>query len=410
VRCVRPEPIDPPATGATIDAPANSLPLLLADFIADNLEPILQDWEQFAQGLEAGRALSPTALRDHALGILTAVVDDMRQTQSLQSQAAKGKGQLPGNSPALREAAETHALTRLSDQFTTIELFAEFRAIRASVLRRWAVANEGSVGDIIEVTRFNEAIDQVAGQSLELYSSKVDEARETIIAVLAHDLRTPLQAIVLSAQALELQHASEPVQKTPAERISRSALRMSALIGDLLDYTSARLGQSLPMNRTPGDLATVCSEAMAELSAAHPRRRLHYQSSGDTVGNWDGARIGQLLTNLVGNALFHGAAEEAVTVTLSARQDAVVIEVHNNGQPIPPIKTARLFEPFKITGKTGGRQPLGSSGLGLGLFISAQIASAHGGSIKVSSSLEAGTTFAVELPRSQVKAARVEID
>jgi signal transduction histidine kinase len=372
----------------------------LADFITANMEPLLQDWEEFAQSLVPGEDMSKMALRDHAREILGAVVADMASAQSQMEQEAKGKGRANSGPSDIRRAAESHALTRIIDLFTIGDLIAEFRAIRASVLRRWAEAQPPDGTDIREVTRFNEAIDQTLAQSVELYSAKVEEARGIIIGVLAHDLRTPLTSIGVSAESIARTDAVPLKAVQTASRIQRSVSSMTELIEDLLDYTSTRLGRGLPLNFQPCDIKSICEEVVEEVRAAHPERIVGCQVSGDTKGTWDGLRLHQMLSNLTANALAHGRAGADVSVDGSVTASEVLVKVHNFGHPIPPAAFRTLFEPLKRAEGFGGDRMKGSSGLGLGLYIAAQIAQAHGGRIEVKSSAEAGTTFTVVLPRT----------
>ena len=174
---------------------------------------------------------------------------------------------------------------------------------------------------------------------------------------------------------------------------------MNRMIGDLLDLTRTRLGNSIPVVRVPIDLEPLCTQVIAELEALHPPGGLRLACSGDLHGEWDGDRIAQVLSNLVRNAIQHGKPGEPVDVVADGAEDGVLLTVHNHGTAIPPEGLATIFEP--MTRHVGGEAS--NQGLGLGLYIASQIAAAHGGSIGVTST-DTGTTFTVRLPRHTVLA------
>lgn len=220
------------------------------------------------------------------------------------------------------------------------------------------------------------------------------ELRELFVGVLAHDLRTPLSAIVMSAEMLARDDL-EPSARRTVERIARGARRIASMIDQLLDLTRARSGAGLPIERGPTDLAEVCRAIADELSASRPERAIHLEVRGDPRGAWDATRLGQVVSNLLSNALAYSPPDMAVGVRLDGNGDTVSLEIHNANAdgPIPPEAFPSLFDPFA----RGGRGSRGE-GLGLGLFIVDQIAKAHGGDVRVRSD-EGGTTFTVRLPR-----------
>ena len=220
------------------------------------------------------------------------------------------------------------------------------------------------------------------------------ELREQFIAVLGHDLRNPLSSIMMSAGFL-LALPQEPRQKTVLERIQGSGERMSRLIDDILDFARGRLGGGMPLDPERVDVAGLVGEVVDEIAGAHNGRAVRIAPSGAGTAWLDRSRIAQMLSNLVANAVEHGPPDEPVDVTVTGHADRVVLAVHNRGDPIPPEVAARLFEPYVRANRKGPRP-----GLGLGLYIAAEIARAHGGSIRAESSAEDGTTFTVELPRS----------
>jgi signal transduction histidine kinase len=375
----------------------------LGEFIKGNREPILQEWETFAHSLMPLAQLDRKALRDHAEEMLRAVAEDMRVPQSEQQRADKAKGLRSDTMPQLTRAAEAHAVSRFGDQFTMDQLVAEFRAIRASVLQQWAVHRAKTDEAVEELTRFNEAIDQALTTSVTRYSVKLDDSRTMILGVLAHDLRNPLNALSIGLQYILRSEATDATSMKVAARALQSVGRMDGLIRDLLDFTLVRLGPGLPVTREPANMAQICARTIEEVEASHPGRRLRCKTAGLAHGEWDPKRVSQMLINLLTNALHHGDPSGEVSLTLKGTQTEVRLDVHNEGPPIPEAQRATLFQPLAATAlkRSGASQ---SSGLGLGLYIANQIATAHGGSIEVKSTDAEGTTFTVRMPRHLVKA------
>jgi signal transduction histidine kinase len=226
------------------------------------------------------------------------------------------------------------------------------------------------------------------------------EFRERFIGILGHDLRSPLNAISLSARALSRYGPLTQLQQDLGQRIELSAARMTKMISDILDLTRARLSCGIPLVLEPTHLADVCQQVVKELSAAYPNRCIVYEQEGAGEGVWDAERLAQVLSNLVANALEHGGADVPVFVRSHPCEDLVALEVHNPGAPIPQHLLATLFEPFRRGGGSSPAQGKGRrGGLGLGLYIVKEIVEAHGGRVSVRSSLEEGTTFTVLLPR-----------
>jgi two-component system, sensor histidine kinase and response regulator len=225
---------------------------------------------------------------------------------------------------------------------------------------------------------------------------------ELFVAIVSHDLRTPLTAMLAAAEHLADQ-LSDDRQLRTLRRMTAAGDRMTAMIEQLLDLTRARLGSGLGFARVrqPVDVGELVARAVEELRAAHPGRQIALSAAHDCTASGDPERLVQLFSNLVGNAVTHGTADTAISVTVIGRLGDIVIETRNHGA-IPPERVATLFEPFRPRPGDAVR----SSGLGLGLYISQQIAAAHGGDIAVESTAGAGTVVTVRLPRAAAPGAR----
>jgi len=182
-----------------------------------------------------------------------------------------------------------------------------------------------------------------------------------------------------------------------ANNIKHGALHMASMVSDLLELVRSRLGKSLPIEPASMDLATLTHEAIAQACAGNPECDPTVKIEGDTHGVWDASRLGQLLQNLIGNAMQHGTNKREVTVTLTGMPDSIRLTVHNYGVPIAEDAIGTIFDPLVRSADEVVGQP--STSLGLGLFIVKEVVDAHKGTIEVSSSEAAGTLFTVVLPR-----------
>ena len=372
----------------------------LADFIEDNTEAILSEWVTFAEACgPAGGQMDLEGLRDHAVEMLANIVIDLRTPQSGAEQTRKSKGHADsGVADNDDTAAEVHGADRAESGFSVGEMVSEYRALRASVIRLWTQARGTLTGDDLEdLTRFNEAIDQALAESITRYTHNIDRSKEMFLAILGHDLRSPLGAVSMAAQFMLDTGDLAESNLTMTTRILRSARRMNRMVGDLLDFTRSRLGSGVPIVRAPMDLGKEVANAVDEVAAAHPDTVIGLTTTGDLQGNWDCARIGQVMTNLLSNAVQHGSATTPIHVLVEGHADDVVIRVHNHGPAIPARELPKIFSPFK---RLHGAQPASpSSNLGLGVYIVERVVTAHEGSIDVTSTEEDGTAFVVRLPR-----------
>lgn len=243
------------------------------------------------------------------------------------------------------------------------------------------------VGAAVDVTDARRAQEELA-QALVF--------RERVLSILGHDLNNPLAAVrgltAMLARRADLDGDTHEV----LGQIDLAARRMSEMIETLIDFSRARFKGGLILKRQRTDLRDVCQGVIAELEAVRPGRVVELSVDGDARGDWDAGRLAQAVSNLVGNALTHGAHDRPVRVAITGAADEVRVAVSNAGSPIPPPAIATLFEPFRRGVEAEeARLP----GLGLGLYIVREIATAHGGSVAVESNAEQ-TTFTMRLPRS----------
>lgn len=369
----------------------------LAEFVRTNQERILERWEAFARSTSrAASSMDTLVLRNEIPQILAEVADDMDTPQSTNQQDAKGKGHAPEGT--LDRIARDHGVQRLDVGFRIDQAAAEFRALRASVLRLWEEGHpELTMENRQDLIRFNEAIDQIMLASMGSFAVRLDRYRDEFLAILGHDLRNPLGAIMMAARLLVDAEGLDAHQEKAAQQALRSAERMRGLLDDLLVLTRTRFDLALPLTLGRVDLAVVGKEVVDELRASHPDRRVRLTTSGDLQGEWDRARIAQVVSNLLSNALQHGDPAAPIEVSARPEEEHVVLAVHNEGPEILPSQADLIFEPFfRMHGDPAKTR---TEGLGLGLYITRSIVVAHRGQIRVDSSREQGTTFVVSLPR-----------
>ena len=221
-----------------------------------------------------------------------------------------------------------------------------------------------------------------------------------LIGIVSHDLRNPINAITLSSALLLRRDALSERERSIVSRILTSADRANRLIRDLLDFTQARLGDGIPLERRSADLYQILHSVVEELQASHASRTIRVSLEGTGQGDWDADRLAQVISNLISNALHYSPEGSVVRVRGGGGDDEVWLEIHNEGEPIPAEVLPHLFEPYK----RGTRERSSTKSLGLGLFIVHQIVTAHGGTVHVCSSPEASTIFTLHLPRIGVKA------
>ncbi len=218
----------------------------------------------------------------------------------------------------------------------------------------------------------------------------VAEFREMFIGILGHDLRNPLASIAMAADYLRARGHLDDQDARKVSLINRNCERMTKMIMQLLDLTRARLGGGLPVESAPADLRDICKTVVEEFDAG-----IRLEMSGDVTGIWDGDRLAEVLSNLVGNAIEYATPGTVVIVKAYADEEAAVVEISNAGDPIPADVLPFIFEPFR---RARQREKSPTGNLGLGLYIAFQIVLAHGGTLAAHSA-DGTTTFVMRLPR-----------
>lgn len=372
----------------------------LSDFISENMESIVQAWEDFARTIEPpALTMDRTALRDHASAMLRVIAKDLTagQTALEQSEKSKGRG-LRDNDDT---AAESHADARLLSGYTIEQIVSEFRALRASVLRLWSNSAEKRQDvDPLDIIRFNEAIDQALAESVGRYARAVKKSQNLFLSTLGHDLRDPLKDSIMGASLIMSTTYIASKHNESATQIFNSGQRMLKLVNNLLDFTRTQLGSGLPIKVKKTDIVNICLGAVEELRTKYPERTIEFSAKGNREGFWDEARIAEVFSNLIGNGLQHGAKAEPVTVHLDCDADEIVARIKNKGAPIDREKMQSIFEPVVRFTEENSIGHANESSLGIGLYITREIVQAHKGTIHVDSSDGEGTTFTVRLPRT----------
>ena len=370
----------------------------LSQFIRQNIEPILVEWEAFARTMiPPAETMSVVDLRDHAHEILLAIADEMETLQTEDQREAKSKGLAPREATA--SFAAEHGGLRQRVGFDLTQLGAEYRALRATVLRQWMrTIKVVDMTVLEEAARFNEGIDQGLAEAMVTYSENVANSRDTFLAVLGHDLRNPLSA--LSACVRMLEWTSEAGTKERALKVAkRSITSISEMVTDLLEYTRTRLGRGIHVQPKSGDFAALCHEAFDEVCTAYPERVLRAEIPDRLPCDFDAPRMRQVLTNLLSNAVHHGDAAFPVVLVVTSDLEEVTMVVRNHGKPIPPDAMQVIFNPLvQVAAEASEPHERPATSLGLGLYIAREIVGGHEGTIVVTSSAEEGTAFRVRLP------------
>ena len=377
----------------------------ISSLLHQHHELLIEQWIQLVlsdpEVPEANR-LSEVALRDHIPRLL-ARMRDMLVAQAARSAANDAAIQISISSPA-----QAHAHHRFANGYTLGHAMREMTHFRATVVDLCGREGARLEGDeakllqaMIDAALITVAVEmeQAARTDLEIERERLRqevEFRERFMGILGHDLRNPLSAVVNAATLLQESDYVPAQEAWILERITKSADRMARMISDLLDVTRARSGGRLAIRPSQVDLRALCLQVTEELKMVYQGRLVLVRGAGDTTGDWDADRIAQLVQNLTGNALDYSPGGTPVRIAIQSTGASVRLSIHNRGPTIPVEKMASIFEPFQ----RGGDEARPSNGLGLGLFIAAEIAASHGGTLRVRSGPIQGTTFILALPRT----------
>jgi signal transduction histidine kinase/CheY-like chemotaxis protein len=394
----------------------------LAEFMMANIQPILAEWDVFARNIWPGAAVDTAALRDDAEDILRATVSDMQSDQTAAQQSDKSKGHDPGGeySRAVNRASKLHAVGRLGSGFDLSAVVAEYRALRASVIRLWRESGPlPDLRDLEDMTRFNECMDQSLTEAVRSYTVEVERergallareqasrieaetanrAKDLFLATLSHELRTPLSAIIGWIDILHRSNCDAADLTEGLAVIARNAKAQAQLINDVLDVSRIVSGK-LRMEIGSCQLTEIVNAGIGAVRPAAVARgiALHVQLD-PTASNasCDAARIQQVVWNLVSNAVKFTPKGGHIIVTLTREQSSFRIEVSDNGQGINSELLPYVFDRFRQADSSARRK---FGGLGLGLSIVKHIVEQHGGTVQARSAGEGrGSTFIVCLP------------
>lgn len=244
----------------------------LALFIRENEEAIISGWEEFAQTyLPSAGKLDRTALRDHIIGLLRFIADDLETPETEKERSEKSKGKGPKGSRQQDGAAETHAELRLAEGFDTIEMISEFRALRASVIKLWR-AEWGNTDDVLpDLLRFNEAIDQIMTESLSRFVTKFNTSETHIMATLENDVRDPLLAIQKTAQRILTNDKLDAGDAKLVSQIATDTARISGFVSDMIAAVGVPLGSGQSHPAAPTESGTSNQAAAQKVQTPLPQ-------------------------------------------------------------------------------------------------------------------------------------------
>lgn len=368
----------------------------LSDFIRGASDEIVAHAVAFARTLPplANVSIDVAVLSNHLPGVLKAIAIDLEQPQTRQEGITKSEGL--ATAVTGETSAQTHGRMRAEVGLSVAQVVAEYRVLRAVVMRLWGEAgrlnNAAAFNDLL---RFNEAMDQAIAESIAFHVAEVDRWRATLLAVIGHDLRTPLGTVLMATDSLAMMAGDGPLA-APAGVLRRGAGRLAALLDSLLEYNNVQLGAGMSLHPHRVDLDPASCAEVEMLRAALPEVTITCEMSGPMVGLFDENRIREAISNLVANAAQYRTPSTPIQVVGEGHSDHVTLSVVNQGPPIPTEVLETFFQPLRRrdTGERHGPR----RNLGIGLFIVREIARAHGGTV-TAEARDGRVSFVMQLPK-----------
>lgn len=375
-------------------------------FIQHNLEVITDEWEFHARdvGPPANPTMAVPDLRSRAQELLAQIARDMQRGRGADGVTQASQSGI--DSDAADDAALAYAASRHVAGFSNGQVIRELCLLRSIVSSLWrqAESRAGSSEAVDGLDRFHGALDDAISRSVESYTNRVAASRDLFLAVLGHDLRSPLHGIAMASSVLASPDLSKSTRVETAKRVMRAAKIMDGLIADLLDFTRTRLGVGMRIERSDCDLREACEEAIEMVRMSAPQREFIHTFSGDLRMRADRSRIREVLSNVLNNAIQHGDENAPVSLTAVGAEDAILLTVSNVGKAISGEAARMIFEPLiRMPATTSDPNRRLKDSLGLGLFIAREIVRGHGGTITVQSSRERETAFTIRLPRAGIE-------
>lgn len=372
--------------------------------LADNTEKVLQEWErQVRKEIPAAKAQNKTALWNTLPELIDRIVETLGEEQPKDPSDLEKEFEIAREHGKVRAKVEDYNLDQVIHEYQIfrqkiIDVLEKDHPIepvdRNVVLDAISFAERKAASEFTERRkRAEEERDRSQQQVREMESER--KVREMFVAMLTHDLRTPVAAAKMSLDVLIRQRDNPGAVDKYVGRALVNLKRADRMIQDLLDTNRLKAGEQLPIKVEKIQLKPCIENLIAELKAIHGDR-FDLDLDGDISGYWDGAALGRALENLAINAVKYGSKDHPITITAKPDdKDCLVLRVHNFGPPIPQQEQTQLFEPFR---RHHHLQEPAKTSWGLGLALVKGVAMAHGGSVEVESSEQEGTTFTLRLP------------
>jgi signal transduction histidine kinase len=370
----------------------------LSALMHGQLDAIIDRWEAVtheALGPSKVATLGKT-LREPYRDLILQMLAEMPATLSgEQSSSALDEGDLRAGG---QDCVARYVASRYAAGLTVADVVCELGLLWPSVL--FLTRNLAQEASLDELERFTGALHNMLARSVQSYLDRMSAAGDMFLAILGHEIRNPLQAVAVAGKLLAVPSLPDPIRVETAARVSRATNLMESLVSDLIDFTRSRLGVRARVERSACDLREACQEALELAQMSAPERVFKHQFVGNLQLQADRARVRQVISNLLNNAVQHG--EEATPISLIAlgTEESIMLTVSNFGRPIPEEAARLIFEPLvQVPISSADPTKRFKHSLGLGLYIAREIVRGHDGTITVHSSPTAGTTFTVRLPR-----------